>query len=527
MTRRGVLWGLAALVPLGAILGSGGAIAAQPTVARKTVPPNDPAPPKVAGTADNTKAPTPRAYPRVTAHKPPGALSKSARTHAWTGFLGPTQDGVSTETHLLKKWPKSGPAKVWELSAGDGYASPGIRFPYLVYPHRLGNEVVVECLHAETGKQFWQHRFATTYRDRLGYSSGPCSTPVIDGNRTYIYHADGALLCLELATGRVIWKRNLTDEFQVPQDFFGAVGTPLLVGDRLVVNVGKVGGPSVAAFHKLTGRLIWVSGTKWGPSYASPRLVTIHGKKRVLVFAGGESRPSTGGLMVIDPDTGKLEIEFPWRSKKYESVNASCPLVVGGNRIFVSASYQTGSALLEVGKDLASHKVVWTMPDAEHNTEPGQLGLHWCTPLVKDGYLYGFDGRNEPDASLVCVDLKVGKVKWRAEPEWEQTVKVQGVEQTLTLSTLRGSFLQADGQALVLGELGQLMWMDLSPEGYKITQRSSLFLARESWCPPVISRGLLYISQNMRDPVTRTGPRLICYDLRRPEMASGDSGSNK
>ena len=61
-----------------------------------------------------------------------------------------------------------------------------------------------------------------------------------------------------------------------------------------------------------------------------------------------------------------------------------------------------------------------------------------------------------------------------------------------------------------------MMWMDLSPKGYKITQRSSLFLARESWCPPVISRGLLYISQNMRDPVTRTGPRLICYDLRRP-----------
>ncbi|GIT31833.1 MAG: hypothetical protein Ct9H300mP1_38790 [Planctomycetaceae bacterium] len=93
------------------------------------------------------------------------------------------------------------------------------------------------------------------------------------------------------------------------------------------------------------------------------------------------------------------------------------------------------------------------------------------------------------------------------------------------MSPLRGSFLQADGQALVLGELGQLMWMDLSPKGYKITQRSSLFLARESWCPPVISRGLLYISQNMRDPVTRTGPRLICLtsggrDPRVPRLTS-------
>ena len=476
----------------------------------------DPASPKVAGTADNTTPPAPKPYARVKTNKAAKPLSKQARTHSWTGFLGPTHNGVSTETHLLKTWPKTGPAKVWELAAGDGYASPAIRHPFLVYPHRVGNDVVVECLHAETGQKFWEHKFATAYRDRLGYSSGPRSTPVIEGNRVHIYTAEGFLICLELATGRKIWQRSLSTEFQVPQDFFGAVGTPLLVGDRLVINIGKVGGPCVAAFHTLSGKLLWVSGKKWGPSYASPRLVKIHGKTRVLVFAGGESRPSTGGLMLIDPSNGKLELEFPWRSKKYESVNASCPLVVGGNRIFVSASYQTGSALLEVGKDLSSHKVVWQMPDAEHNTEPNQLGLHWSTPLVKDGYLYGFDGRNEPDASLVCVDLKVGRVVWREEPEWEQTVTVQGVEQTLTLSPLRGSFLQADGQALVLGELGQLMWMDLSPKGYKITQRSSLFLARESWCPPVISRGLLYISQNMRDPVTRTTARLICYDLRRP-----------
>jgi len=476
----------------------------------------DPAPPRVAGSAENTTAPSPKAYARVKTIKLPKPLSKLAKTHAWTGFLGPTQDGVSTETHLLKTWPKTGPAKVWELATGDGYASPAIRHPYLVYPHRVGNSVLVECLHAETGQQFWQYKFATAYRDRLGYSSGPRATPVIDGNRVYIYGAEGVLVCLELATGRPIWSRNLVQEFRVPQDFFGAVGTPCLVGERLVINVGKVGGPSVAAFHTLTGKLLWVSGKKWGPSYASPRLVTIHGKQRVLVFAGGESTPPTGGLMLIDPSTGKLEVEFPWRSRKYESVNASCPLVVGGNRIFVSASYQTGTALLEIGKDFASHKVVWKMVDAEHNTESNQLGLHWGTPLIKDGYLFGFDGRNEPDASLVCVDLKAGRVLWREEPEWEQTVTVQGVEQTLTLSTLRGSFLAADGQTLVLGELGQLMWMDLSPKGYKITQRSSLFLARESWCPPVISRGLLYISQNMRDPVTGSSPRLICYDLRRP-----------
>ncbi|GIS63412.1 MAG: hypothetical protein CM1200mP2_56370 [Planctomycetaceae bacterium] len=61
---------------------------------------------------------------------------------------------------------------MWELAAGDGYASPAIRHPYLVYPHRVQNDVVVECLHAETGQKFWEHKFATAYRDRLGYSRG-------------------------------------------------------------------------------------------------------------------------------------------------------------------------------------------------------------------------------------------------------------------------------------------------------------------------------------------------------------------
>ncbi|MFP6767793.1 MAG: PQQ-binding-like beta-propeller repeat protein [Planctomycetaceae bacterium] len=488
--------------------------AAVARAADTAAPFKDPAPPRVHAVADKPAVAKPVAYKRVKFHKAPAALSPSARTHAWTGFLGPTHNSVSSETHLLKKWPKGGPNKVWELEAGEGYASPAIRHPWLVYPHRIANEVVVECLHAETGRLFWQYKFPTSYRDKLGYSNGPRATPVIDGNRVYISSAEGFLFCLELSTGRLVWRRDLSTEFKVPQDFFGSVGTPLLVGDRLVINLGAPAGPSVAAFDKRTGRMVWGAGNKWGPSYASPMPATLNGQARVLVFAGGESRPSTGGLMVIDPASGKLEVEYFWRSRKYESVNASCPLDIGGNRIFISASYQTGSALLQIGKDFTSHKPLWKMVDSEHNTQPEELGLHWNTPLVKDGYLYGFDGRNEPDATLVCVDLKAGKVVWREAPEWDQTVTVMGIEQTLTLSTLRGSFLQADGHSLVLGELGQLLLMDLSPKGLKIVQRESLFLARETWCPPVLSRGLLYISQNARDPVTRTGPRLLCYDLR-------------
>jgi outer membrane protein assembly factor BamB len=254
---------------------------------------------------------------------------------------------------------------------------------------------------------------------------------------------------------------------------------------------------------KATGREAWRAGKEWGPSYASPVPAVVYEKRRVFVFAGGESNPPTGGLMSIDPATSKVDFTFPWRSRSYESVSASCP-VVFDNKVFVSASYRTGSALVELRPDF-THRVVWTTQD---------FGLHFNTAIYRDGYLYGFDGRNEPDASLVCVAATSGKVVWRETPEWTETYDGLGGPGQQVLGTYRGSLLAADGQFLCLGELGHLLWMDLTPKGYTQVSRTWLFAARESWGLPVLSRGLLYVVQNTRDMLQGTNPRLLCYDLR-------------
>ena len=52
----------------------------------------------------------------------------------------------------------------------------------------------------------------------------------------------------------------------------------------------------MAAFDKLTGKMVWGAGDQWGPSYASPVPANVNGKRRVFVFAGGESTPPTGGV---------------------------------------------------------------------------------------------------------------------------------------------------------------------------------------------------------------------------------------
>src|SRR5436190_18688631 len=394
---------------------------------------------------------------------------------------------------------KSPPPLVWEFTRGTGYGSPAIAGERLLFLHRLRGEEIVECLHAETGAAQWQFRYPTDFEDRYGYNDGPRSSPVIDGGRVFTVGAQGQLHCLDLEDGRVIWKHDLDKEYRVPQDFFGRASTPLIEGALLIVSVGAPGGPCVVAFDRTTGRDVWRAGKEWGAGYASPIPAVIHGQRRVFVFAGGESNPPTGGLMSIDPANGRVDFSFPWRSRSYESVNASCP-VVFDNKVFVSASYRTGGALLEIAPDF-THRVVWTTQE---------FGLHFNTPIYRDGYLYGFDGRNEPDASLACVDVTTGKVVWRETAEW--TDMLGGRSQDVSI--YRGSLLAVDGAYLCLGELGHLLWLDLTPKGYKQISRAWLFAARESWTLPVLSRGLLYVVQNTREVTRANGPRLLCYDLR-------------
>ncbi len=460
----------------------------------------DPAPPKV--TPSSGAALAAQANPDATFRKKPGALNKSAVTEEWPCFLGSTHNGHSKETKLLKKFPATGPQLVWEMNKGTGYSSPSISNGKLVFFHRKASQEVVECLHPETGERFWQHTYPTEFEDRYGYNNGPRASPIIDGERVYTMGAEGKLHCQHLPTGKVIWRRNLKQEFQLRQDFFGMASTPLLEGDQLIINIGAPG-PTVAAFDKLTGKMNWGAGTEWGGSYASPIPATVHGQRRIFVFAGGESQPPTGGLIMLDPTTGAIDFSFPWRSKSYESVNASCP-VIFGNSVFISASYKTGGAMLEITKDF-KYKLAWTNPD---------FGMHFNTPIHKDGYLYGFDGRNEPDAALSCVDAKTGKVAWRTNPEWKESFTAGGQLREPLLSTYRGNLLHVDGRFLALGEMGHLLWMDLTPAGYKEGSRGWLFAARETWSLPVLSHGLLYVVQHTKESINSKGPRLLCYNMR-------------
>ena len=388
------------------------------------------------------------------------------------------------------------------MKKGSGYTSPVIVDGRLVMFDRFEDEEVIECFEPETGKRFWRFGYPVTYTDRYSFKNGPRASAVIDSGKVYTLGVTSMLTCLDLVTGQKIWQRDLDAEFEVPSYFFGHGSCPLVYDGKVIVNLGGKGGLSVAAFDQNTGKLVWGTKHEWLSSYSSPVVKTLQGKPRLLVFAGGESRPPFGGLLCIDPKTGELHDAFPWRADKFESVNSSTPIAVGENRVFISECYEIGAVVLELTPEL-KWKEIWKAPG---------FNLHWMTPVTNGGELFGFSGRNEPDAYLSSFNIETGKENWRKDIQW--TTKLNGTRD-YRLRYFRGSLLHADRKFFALGETGTLAILELNKEGVKETSKAQLFLARSTWSLPVLHRGLLYVSQHETDLLGGKGPRLLCYDLRK------------
>jgi outer membrane protein assembly factor BamB len=373
--------------------------------------------------------------------------------------------------------------------------------------HHTKEGETLDCLEAETGKRFWRYSYQAEYTDDFGYGDGPRAGPVISGGKVYTFGITSWLKCVDLATGKLVWEVDCQAKYAVPKYFFGSGSSPLVQGSLLLVNVGGGDGQCVIAFDKETGAEKWIVKHPWGQSYSSPITAKWHGTDRVLFFTGGKSEPSTGGLIVVDPATGKLESTFPWRARRYPSVNAASPVLCGENQVFISHAYvdrdhdQNGGVMLQTDAD-GKLSAVWNQPT---------FGCHWMTPIYHNGHLYAFSGEKERSCELVCHEAATGKQLWHEKMEWEAPGR-DG--QTLPMSLYRASLLQVGTRFLCLGEWGTLCWLDLSPAGAKRLSTAQLFTAQQSWTLPALSRGLLFVMQNEDDRLTGTPPRLMCYDLR-------------
>jgi outer membrane protein assembly factor BamB len=323
--------------------------------------------------------------------------------------------------------------------------------------------------------------------------------PVVDGNKVYVYGVAGKLSCVGLEDGKTVWQRDLNREFGVVQNFFGVASTPRVAGDQLIVMVGgspaesqrvppgrldmvQANGSAIVAFDKQTGKQLYRVGDDLA-SYSSPQVARIGNRDLGLALA-------RGGLFAWNLSDGQVEFSFPWRARSLESVNAAQPIVTG-NQVFISETYEIGSALLEIaGRE---PKVLWQ--DGKRRGDQA-FRAHWSTPVLIDGHLYGCSGRNQPDCDFRCVRLSDGEVLWTQRRHQ------------------RASVLAVDGYLIVLYENGELELVRPSTTEYTVVRKVDLgaipaedqtpLLDEPCWAAPVLSHGLLYVRGNSR---------LLCFDL--------------
>jgi len=378
-------------------------------------------------------------------------LVTAAAAQDWPQLQGPGRDGVYTGP-----WSeKSGFRQVWKRSIGEGFSPAVVAGGRVIVYHRDGSQDKIESLDPATGKTQWTYAYTTTYRDSFGFSEGPRSTPTVDGDRVYAYSAEGLLHGVNLASGKGIWKLDARKEYGIRQEFFGAACSPVVDGARLLMNIGGANGAGVVAIDKMTGKTLW-KALSHESGYSSPVVASIGGARHALFF-------TREGLVDADPETGRIRFEHRWRARMAASVNAATPLV-SGNQVFISSSYDTGAAVLEIQGD--KFRTVWSGDES--------LSNHYSTSVHKDGYLYGFHGRQEEGQELRCVEWESGKVMWSQEGFRAGTV------------TLAGTHL------FVLTEGGELVIAPASPKGFQVAKRVRVAdeLVRAY---PALAEGRIYV----------------------------------
>lgn len=380
----------------------------------------------------------------------------------WNQWMGPERDGKSAETGLLQAWPAGGPDLVWKTdSLGYGYSSLAAADGRLFTQGLRDGRQVLLALDAGTGRTVWETEHGRKYSN--GRGDGPRGTPTVDGDRVCALGGDGNLVCAATSTGKILWERQLLRVYGGRNIRWGISESPLIDGDRIIVNAGGPGA-SIVALHKATGQQLWKTQSDRA-GYSSAVVAEIGGVRQYVVFTG----EAAVGILARNG-----ELLWRYAPVSNSTANIATPLV-HGNHVFLSSSYGTGCALLR----LDSAGGATTATEVYFNRD---MRNHYSSSILLDGFLYGFSSR-----ILTAMKFATGEVAWRDR------------------SVGKGQVIHADGRLYILGEDRVVGLVDPDPAAYREVSRFELPPGDlPTWTLPLISEGRLYL----RDQAT-----LYAFDI--------------
>jgi outer membrane protein assembly factor BamB len=384
-------------------------------------------------------------------------------------FQGPARDAVLLDVKLDRDWASHPPKQLWREDIGAGWSGFVAVGGYAFTQEQRGEDECVVCRDLKTGKEAWVHSDKAPYENKPRYEGmggpGPRCTPTIDEGRVYTIGATGICNCLDATTGKRIWMHNIVTENSGNVAGHGVCGSPLIVGNYVVVApTGKPAG-SLAAYDRVTGKLAWCTGVN-SASYATPMLASVAGVEQILNY-------DEHGLTGHDPTTGKVLWHFVWDSSQpicsQPIANAGAP-----DQILVTIGYGKGSALVKVS----------CAADGKWSVEPlweiKRMKTKFTTAVAHNGYVYGLD-----DGIMQCMDIKTGKQMWKGG-HYEH-----------------GQILLAGNTIIVQTEPGPVVLLDTNPK--QLTELGSVpALSSKTWnCPALAGKYLL----------VRNDHEAVCYEV--------------
>jgi outer membrane protein assembly factor BamB len=375
------------------------------------------------------------------------SLFLSASSQEWPDWRGRNRDGVWSETGIVRKFEGNKIPLKWSIPCGQGYSGPTVAGGKVYLTDRVLKPEEAErvlCVDASDGKILWTYSYSCLYGN-MSYPSGPRASVVISDGKAYSLGTMGHLFCFDANTGSVIWKHDLNSEYKIRMPTWGVASTPLVFGNKIIIQIGGSKGATVISLDKNTGKEIWRSMDE-EISYSAPILARQAGKPVIVVW-------TAENLNGLDPKTGKVYWKIPFRIGM--GMGIATP-VQYKEYLFVSSFY-SGSLLVKLSQETTTAKKIW-LRAGESELKTDALHCVINTPLIKDGFIYGIDSYGE----MRCLRLETGDRLWE---------DLSAVKKDRWANI---HFVQHEKQTWMFNEQGELLITELSPKGLIINSRASL-----------------------------------------------------
>ncbi len=414
-------------------------------------------------------------------------LVAAASGNDWPQWLGgPHNDGVWREAGILTTFPASGLVAKWRTPVGPGYSGPSVAngsvFVMDLQKASTGDTSErVLCLDVDSGKIRWEYSYPCKYSG-VGYDSGPRGTPAVADGKVHTLGTMGDLMCLDAADGKLLWRKNLSSEYQVKVPTWG-FSTQLLLDGRYLYCIVGGEGHAVVAFDRNTGKELWRALSSREPGYSAPVIRTINGKRQLVIR-------HSDGLAGLTLETGDVIWSAAFPTKMGMAI---CTPAVFEDRVCISGQWE-GAAMFKVSPDKKDATLLWSIDAGltpEETFRTAGFNSAMSTVLFDGSQVYGVSLHGE----LCGLDAATGHRIWTS---LALTGEPKPKDKWFT-----AFFVPHDNHCFVFTEKGALQIARLSPAGYELLDETRLCEPdmpvgnrKVVWSHPAFANRCMYVRRN-------------------------------